>query len=70
MKIKNVKTKFEVDTGASLTLVSKNIFEELQRKGKNALKLQSSKIIPKTFTSERIKPLSKVNVNFAYEEQF
>ena len=70
MKIENAKTKFNVDTGASLTLVSQNKFQEHQRKGKNALEFQPSKKILKVFTGERKKSLSKVIVNIAYEEQF
>ena len=59
MKINYAKTKFNVDTGASLTLVRQNKFQELQRKGKNALEFQPSKKILKIFTSERKKTLEQ-----------
>ena len=58
----------EVDTGASLTLISKSTFDKLWD-AQEAPKLQSTTSKLWTYTGENIEVLDVANVNVSFQQQ-
>ena len=61
MHINDKPVEMEVDTGASLTVISKSIFGQIQEGNKN-LSLQPTSVKFHTFTGEFVPALRQVNV--------
>ena len=57
-KLNGISIPMEVDTGASLSVVSKSVFDYLQQ-GDKQLKLEESNVTFKTYTGESIKAVGK-----------
>ena len=65
LKINNEEVVMELDTGASLTIMSENT---LKQKLPN-LQLQSSEVILKTYSGEQLKVLGQEQVKVTYKAQ-
>ena len=65
-KLNGISIPMEVDTGASLSVVSKSVFDNLQQ-GDKQLKLEESNVTFKTYTGESIKAVGKVKITVEYE---
>ena len=68
VQINGTELPMEVDTGASLTLISKTTFEKLWNT-QEALNLQSTTSKLRTYTGEIIEVLRIANVNVSFQEQ-
>ena len=66
--INGAELPMEVDTGASLTLISKSAFDKLWD-AQEAPNLQSTTSKLRTYTGENIEVLGVANVNVSFQEQ-
>ena len=66
--INDKPVEMEVDTGASLTVINKSNFDQIQEKNKNLI-LQPTSIKFRTFTGEIMPALGQVNVSVKYKDQ-
>ena len=69
MQINGAELPMEVDTGASLTLISKATFDRLWD-ARVAPNLQSTSSKLRTYTGEDIEVLGVANVTVSFQEQF
>ena len=67
LKVNNVKVVMELDTGASLTIMSQKTLQQ-QHKLPH-LELQPSAVILKTYSGEQLKVLGQVQVKVTYKNQ-
>ena len=61
VKINDTLCKFQIDTGAAVSIISETAFKQLWRREKRP-ELQESNIRLKSFTGELIKVLGKIDV--------
>ena len=69
VKINNADLQMEVDTGATLSIISKKTYERLWPTQKLAPLLKFSHATLKTYTGEQIKVLGSIDVNVTYQTQ-
>ena len=68
LKLNNVTTTMEIDTGAGVSLITKNQFDILRSRD-NTLMLSQEGVLPlRTYTGEVIKPLGIVQVDVTQED--
>ncbi|XP_062404761.1 uncharacterized protein K02A2.6-like [Sardina pilchardus] len=68
VKLNNSQVQFEVDTGASRTVIGEDCFKEMQAAAPG-LVLLPSEVVLRSFTGEKVEVKGKTRVNVHYEGQ-
>ena len=70
LAINNVQVMMEVDTGASVSIISEGTYQRIQQRGE-AIELQKSTVQLKTYTGEsiEIRGMATVKVRYADREE-
>ena len=68
VKVNQVNLRMEIDTGATVSIISKKTYDSLWPKT-HAPKLESTDVPLRTYTRQPIKVLGSINVNVTYHEQ-
>ena len=67
-KVNGISTPMEVDTGASLSVINKDVFNKLTR-GDVKLILEDTNVKVKTYSGQSISALGKVKIPVHYRDQ-
>ncbi|XP_048590142.1 uncharacterized protein K02A2.6-like [Nematostella vectensis] len=70
VELNGLKVQMELDTGASLSVIGEDIFDQLKNIEGSSLNLQDTKLTLKTYTGETIPVLGKLVVEVKYKDFF
>ena len=68
VELNGLEVKMEVDTGASLSVIGENVYNQLNNIEGSPLKLQDTKLTLKSYTGEIIPVLGKLSVEVKYKD--
>ena len=69
VKLNQIPTNMEVDTGASVSLISKDTYDKLWPNSAAAPPLKQSSVLLRTYTGEHLEIVGSVSVDVCYKEQ-
>ena len=69
VKLNQISTNMEVDTGASVSLISKDTYDKLWPNSAAAPPLKQSSVLLRTYTGEHLEIVGSVSVDVCYKEQ-
>ena len=69
IELNQTSTNMEVDTGSSVSLISKDTYDKLWLNSAAALPLKQSSILLRTYTGEHLEVVSSASVDVCYKEQ-